>query len=92
MPALDRATRLLEGSALGSIARRSDVVLDVGLALGDARLVDGSPVATLDGGDEGEDGLEPDAADAHPVGVEEPAEDPGGGNETSRFNELQTAC
>ena len=59
----------------------SDEVLDVGLALVHATLVDGSPVVVLDGGDEGEDSGEPHAAEAHPDGVEVPAEDPGGGED-----------
>ena len=60
----------------------SDEGLDVSLALVSAALVDGSPVLALDGGDEGEDALEPDAAEAHPEGVEVPAEHPGGGKES----------
>ena len=60
----------------------SDEVLDVGVALGDTTLVGGSPVAALNGCDEGEDALEPDAAEAHPEGVEVPAEHPGGGDES----------
>ena len=56
----------------------SDEWLDVGLALVHAALVDGSPVVVLDGGDEGEDAGEPETAEAHPEGVEVPAEDPGG--------------
>lgn len=61
----------------------SDEVLDVGLALVHAALVDGSPVVVLDGGDEGEDSGEPEAAETHPHGVEVPAEDPGGREDAS---------
>jgi len=57
---------------------RSDEVLNVGLALVSSALVDGSPVLVLDCSDEGEDTLEPETAEAHPEGVEVPAEDPGG--------------
>ena len=60
----------------------SDEVLDVSLALVNAGLVDGSPVAALNSLDEGEDTLEPEAAEAHPEGVEVPAEHPGGRKES----------
>lgn len=58
------------------------------MALVDTALEGGSPVAALDGLDEGEDDLEPEAAETHPDVVEVPAEDPGGGEETRRFDEL----
>lgn len=61
---------------------RSDEVLDVGVALVDAGLVGCSPVTALNSLDEGEDELEPEAAETHPDVVEVPAEHPGGGEET----------
>lgn len=65
-----------------SVDPGSDEGLDVGLALVGTALVDGSPVFALDGRDEGEDTLEPHTAEAHPHGVEVPAEHPGGGEES----------
>lgn len=79
------ATLLLEYMRSNS---SSNEVLDVWVALSDTSLVSGSPVTALDRRDEREDYLEPDAADAHPEVVEVPAEYPGGGDETSWFNEL----
>ncbi len=69
-------------------SHRSDEGLDVGLALVEATLEGGSPVAALNSLNEGEDALEPDAAEAHPEGVEVPAEDPGGWEDAWWFNEL----
>ena len=66
----------------------SDEVLNVGVAGVDTLLVGCSPVSVLDGLNEGEDVLEPEAAETHPDGVEVPSEDPGVGDKTSRFDEL----
>jgi len=66
----------------------SDVVLDVSLALSDTALVGCSPVTALNWGDHGKDGLEVETAEAHPHGVEVPSDDPSGGEESWRFNEL----
>lgn len=61
----------------------SDIGLDVGLALGGSSEVGGPPVAALDGGEQGEEDLEVEAAESHPHGVEVPADDPGGGEEAA---------
>lgn len=67
----------------------SDEVLNVAVADVDTLLVGGSPGDTVCNGlDEGEDVLEPEAAETHPDGVEVPSEHPGVGDKTSRFDEL----
>jgi hypothetical protein len=67
----------------GRKRRCSDIVLDVALAGGGARLELGLPVASVDGGHQGHEDLEVEAAQAHPQGVKVPSDDPGGGQESA---------
>ena len=47
-----------------------------------------SPVLVAEGLEEGAEGVVEEAAEAHPEGVEVPSDNPGGGQEARRFNEL----
>jgi len=47
-----------------------------------------SPVSVAEGLKEGANGVVEEAAEAHPQLVEVPADNPGGGEESRRFNEL----
>ena len=48
----------------------------------DTSLVGGSPVTSLEGGDEAHNELEVDSAETHPHVVDVPSEYPGGGDKT----------
>ncbi len=47
-----------------------------------------SPVLVAKGLEEGAEGVVEEAAEAHPEVVEVPSDNPGGGEEARRFNEL----